>query len=221
MTHQFHDELQHLKEMLLRMSGMVEQSISMSVHSLLDKDESLAQKVIHFDHDIDMLEIELDEDCLKLLALHQPVATDLRFITAAMKITADLERMGDLAVNIAERAVYLIHQPEIHAGIDLKKMSDFAQKMVLDSLDALVRADSTNAREICKSDDVIDDMNHQALKILIAHMENHPQDVNSAVHMLLITRHLERIGDVATNICEEIVFMVEGKSIKHHIEEYR
>ena len=221
MTRQFHEELQQLKETILRMSGLVEQAINMSVHSLLDKNEALAHKVIDADHEIDMTEIGIDETCLRLLALHQPVATDLRFITAAMKINTDLERMGDLAVNIAERALYLIHQPDIQAGIDLKRMSDFAQKMVRDSLDALVRADSQTARAICKSDDIIDDMNRQALKTLVAHMERHPKDVDSAVHMLLITRHLERIGDVATNVCEQIVFMVEGKSIKHHIEEYR
>ena len=221
MTHQFHEELQRLKETLLRMSGMVEQAISMSVHSLLDRDESLARKVIESDHDIDMLEIEIDEESLKLLALHQPVAIDLRFITSAMKINGELERMGDLAVNIAERCLYLIRQPEINAGIDLKQMSDFAQKMVRDSLDALVRSDSKEARAICKSDDIIDDMNRQALKALVAHMEQHPADVNRAVHLILITRHLERIGDQATNVCEEIVFMVEGKTIKHRVEEYR
>ena len=221
MTHQFHEELQHLKETLLRMSGMVEQAISMSVHSLLDRDESVARKVIESDHGIDMLEIEIDEECLKLLALYQPVAIDLRFIASAMKINGELERMGDLAVNIAERALYLIRQPEISPGIDLKRMSDFAQKMVRDSLDALVRSDSKEARAICKSDDIIDDMNRQALKALVAHMEQNPEDVNRAVHLILITRHLERIGDQATNVCEEIVFMVEGKTIKHRVEEYR
>jgi len=220
-THQFHEELQHLKETLLRMSGMVEQAISMSVHSLLDRDESVARKVIESDHGIDMLEIEIDEECLKLLALYQPVAIDLRFIASAMKINGELERMGDLAVNIAERALYLIRQPEISPGIDLKRMSDFAQKMVRDSLDALVRSDSKEARAICKSDDIIDDMNRQALKALVAHMEQNPEDVNRAVHLILITRHLERIGDQATNVCEEIVFMVEGKTIKHRVEEYR
>jgi len=220
LTHLLHDELQHLKHILLRMSGMVEHAINMSVHSLLDNDESLARKVIESDHAIDMLEMEIDEMCLRLLALHQPVAIDLRFIIASTKINTDLERMGDLAVNIAERALYLIHKPQIDAGIDLKRMSDFAQKMARESLDALVQSDSMKAREICRSDDLLDDMNRQALTLLAAYMENHPEAVKSAVHLLLITRHLERIGDMATNICESIVFMTEGRSIKHHAEEY-
>jgi len=210
-----------MQESLLRMSGMVEQAINDSVHSLLDRNEALARKVADSDHEIDMMEIDIDEECLKLLALYQPVAIDLRFITSAMKINGELERMGDLAVNIAERSLYLMRQPEINAGIDLKRMSDFAQKMVRDSLDALVRSDSKEARAICKSDDILDDMNRQALKALVAHMEQHCADINRAVHLVLVTRHLERIGDQATNVCEEIVFMVEGKTIKHRVEEYR
>jgi len=221
MTHQFDDELQGLKQKLLRMSGMVEQSISMSAHSLLDKNEALARKTIDLDHEIDLCEIEIDEVCLRLLALYQPVAIDLRFIASAMGINKELERMGDLAVNVAERALYLIPRPDIRCGIDIKRMSDFAQKMVRESLDALVRADSQAARDICRQDDILDDMNRQALTTLADHMEKHPEDVKRAVHLLLITRHLERIGDLATNIAEDIVYMVEGKSIKHHIEDYR
>jgi phosphate transport system protein len=218
MTKRFEDELVELKKCILKMGNLVETAISKSIKSLLDRNVRLAEEVMSEDDAINYIEIVIDEKCLDLLALHQPVAVDLRFITAAMKINNDLERMGDLAINIAEMAKCLATQPELKISLDFTKMMEFTQKMVRESLDALVNKDSGLARKICRDDDVVDDFKRQMFNELIKHMKENPDTIERSTHLMLVSRHLERIADQATNVAEDVVYMVEGKIIKHHAE---
>lgn len=219
MERHFDEELKTLKEKLLQMAALVEESIARSVRSLVDRKNEMAEEVIRSDEAINMLEIDVDELCLKLLALHQPIATDLRFIASAMKINSDLERMGDLAVNIAERSLDLLKEPPLKPLIDIPRMAQLAQKMVKDSLDAFVNRDAELARNVCCRDDEVDTLNHQVFRELLTYMMEDPKSIHRAVDLILIGRHIERIADHATNIGEDVVYMVKGKMIKHHIEE--
>ncbi len=219
MERHFDEELNRLKEKLLRMASLVEESISRAMKALVDRNPDLAAEVIKHDEEVNMLEIEIDELCLKLLALMQPIAVDLRFITSAMKIGNDLERMGDQAVNIAERTLELLKQPQLKPLIDIPRMSTLAQKMVKDSLDAFVNKDAHLARDVCARDDQVDNINDQVFRELLTYMMEDASTITRAVDLILIGRHLERIADHATNIGEDVVYIVEGKTIKHHIEE--
>ena len=214
----FHAELVLLKGELLSMASLVEQAIHGSIQALVERDEELAQKVIASDDAINMAEIKIDDFCLKLLALHQPTAIDLRFITSALKIDNDLERMGDQAVNIAERALELIKEPLLKPLIDIPRMAELAQKMVKDSLDAFVHKDPDLAREVCRRDDQVDALNDQVFRELLTYMMQDPRTITRAVHLLLVGRHLERIADHATNIAEDVIYMVQGKIIKHRFD---
>ncbi|HHT9125067.1 MAG TPA: phosphate signaling complex protein PhoU [Candidatus Brocadiia bacterium] len=220
MTKRFEEELAELKKCTLKMGNLVEIAISKSIKALLDRDVKLAEEVIGADDDINHIEIVIDEKCLDLLALRQPVAIDLRFIAAIMKMNGELERIGDLAVNIAERAKYLATQPELKISLDFTRMMEFTQKMVRESLDALVNKDAKLARKVCLEDDVVDDLNRQMFLELIEHMKEDPETIERSTHLMLVSRHLERIADQATNIAEDVVYMVEGKIIKHHAEDY-
>ncbi len=219
MERHFDEELNRLKEKLLRMASLVEEAISHAVKALVDRNSDLAAEVIKRDDEVNMLEIEIDEQCLKLLALMQPIAIDLRFITSAMKIGNDLERMGDQAVNIAERTLELLRQPQLKPLIDIPRMATLAQKMVKDSLDAFVNKDTNLARDVCARDDQVDNLNDQVFRELLTYMMGDVSTITRAVDLILIGRHLERIADHATNIGEDVVYLVEGKTIKHHIEE--
>ncbi len=219
MERHFDEELNRLKEKLLRMASLVEEAISRAMKALVDRNPDLAAEVIKHDEEVNMLEIEIDELCLKLLALMQPIAVDLRFITSAMKIGNDLERMGDQAVNIAERTLELLKQPQLKPLIDIPRMSTLAQKMVKDSLDAFVNKDAHLARDVCARDDQVDNINDQVFRELLTYMMEDASTITRAVDLILIGRHLERIADHATNIGEDVVYIVEGKTIKHHIEE--
>lgn len=219
MERHFDEELNKLKEKLLRMASLVEEAISHAVKALVDRNSELAAEVIKRDDEVNMLEIEIDEECLKLLALMQPIAIDLRFITSAMKIGNDLERMGDQAVNIAERTLELLRQPQLKPLIDIPRMATLAQKMVKDSLDAFVNKDTNLARDVCIRDDQVDNLNDQVFRELLTYMMEDTSTITRAVDLILIGRHLERIADHATNIGEDVVYLVEGKTIKHHIEE--
>ena len=210
-------ELRHLKEELLRMASLAEGAIGLAVKALVSRDAELARQVIASDRDINMAEIEIDELCLKLLALHHPEAADLRFITMAFKINNDLERMGDLAVNIAERTLDLLKEPLLKPLIDIPRMAELAQGMVKDSLDAFVRRDSELARNVCRRDDQVDQLNDQLFRELLTYMIQDPKSIERAVGLILVGRHLERVADHATNIAEDVIFMIEGKNIKHHI----
>lgn len=219
MERHFDEKLKELNRLLLKMSSLVEEAISLSIKALIDRREDLAVKVINNDKIINMLEIEIDEFALKLLALHQPKAIDLRFITSAMKINNDLERIGDQAVNIAERTQEIIKQPLLKPLIDIPRMSTIVQKMVKDAIDALVNKDKALARDICQRDDEVDSLNDQIFRELLTYMMQDPKTITRAVELILVARHLERIADHATNIAEDVIYFIEGKTIKHHLEE--
>jgi phosphate transport system protein len=216
-TH-FQRELEKLKESLLRMAALVEKVISDSVQSLIKRDSDLAKKTIAGDDPINNLEIEIEETCLKLLALRQPMAIDLRFITMAMKIVTDLERMGDQAVNIAERAVSLNQEPQLKPYIDIPRMAEIVQTMVKDAIDSFVNRDSRLARTVCERDDLVDGLNDQVFRELITYMIADSRAITRSVHLMIVSRCLERIADHATNIAEDVIYMIDAKVIKHHAD---
>ncbi len=217
-TH-FQKELEELKENLLKMAALVEEALRNSVQSLVKRDSDLARKAFEVEDRINKMEIAIDEMCLKLLALRQPMAADLRFITSAMKITTDLERMGDQAVNISERAISLNQEPQIKPYIDIPRMAEIAQSMVKDVLDAFVNRDPKLARSVCARDDVVDGLNDQVVRELLTYMVSDAKTITRSVHLMIVARCLERIADHATNIAEDVIFMVDALVIKHHADE--
>ena len=217
MERHFDEELRHLKEILLRMSGLVEEAISCAVKALVDRNEAMAKKVVACDDQIDMLEIEIGDVCLRLLALHQPQARDLRIIASTMKINSDLERMGDLSVNIAQEALALLNIPLGKTLVDIPRMAVLAQAMLKDSINAFVLNDVHLAKNVCQRDDEVDNLNHQIFRDMLTHMAQDSKNITRAVDMILVTRNLERIADHATNIAEGVIYIVEGKVIKHHL----
>lgn len=219
MHRHFDDELKQLKEKLLRMSSLAEAAISSSVKALVDRDVNLAATVVDSDDAINMLEIEIDELSLRLLALHQPQAGDLRFITSAMKINNDLERIGDLAVNIAQLVNFLMKAPALKSISEIAKMASGAQDMLRDSLNAFVNGDSKLAEDVCRRDDTIDNLNRKIFMDLLDLMLKEKKAVEQALDLILVARNLERIADHSTNICEDVIYIIEGKVIKHHIEQ--
>jgi len=221
MERQFDAELNTLNEKLLHMARLAEESVALAVKSLKERNEVFAQDVLRRETDVNLLEIDIDELCMRLLALRQPVASDLRFITSAMKIGSDLERVGDLAVNIAEVSLELLKQPPLKPLIDIPRMASLAQSMVKDALNAFVNRNEVLARVVCERDDEVDSLNDQVFRELLTYMMNDPSTINRAVGLILIGRHLERIADHATNIGEDVIYLVLGKTIKHHIEEIR
>jgi phosphate transport system protein len=221
MDRHFDAELNALNEKLLHMARLAEESVALAVKSLKERNEALAQDVFKREGTINLLEIDIDELCMKLLALRQPVASDLRFITSAMKIGSELERVGDLAVNIAEVSLELLKQPALKPLIDIPRMASLAQGMVRDSLNAFVNRDEKLARSVCERDDEVDSLNDQVFRELLTYMMNDQSTINRSVGLILIGRHLERIADHATNIGEDVIYLVLGKTIKHHIEEIR
>jgi phosphate transport system protein len=216
-TH-FQQELEDLKGNLLMMGAWVEEAINNAVQSLIRRDSRLAQKAFEAEDRINTMDIAINIECLNLLALRQPMATDLRFITSAMKIITDLERMGDQAVNIAERAVSLNREPEPKPYVDIPQMAEIAQSMVKDVLDAFVNRDSKLARSVCERDDQVDGLNDQLVRELLSHMMSDPKTLTREVHLMIVARCLERIADHATNIAEDVTFMVDGLVIKHRAD---
>lgn len=214
-TRHFDEEMELLKQKILRMGAMVEDQISRSIKAMIERNSELAKKVIENDHLVNALDVEIDEDALRLLALHQPAAGDLRFITTAMKISTELERMSDLAENISERVTELNEELQIKPYIDIPKMAEWSQKMVAESLDAFVRRDSGLGRKVCADDDFIDDLNKQVFRELLSFMIEDPRFIATAIRISFISKYLERIADHATNIAELAVYLVEGKIIRH------
>lgn len=219
MERHFDEELAELKEVLLKMASLAEESIARAVKALVARDGELAKAVIASDEAINDLDIDVDERCMRLLALRQPIARDLRFIASALKINSDLERIGDLSVNIAQRTLELLKEPLLKPLIDIPRMAKLAQTMVKDSLDAFVNQDAELARDVCRRDDEVDQLNHQIFRELLTYMFQDPQNINRSVELILIGRYLERIADHSTNIGEDVIYMVKGKTIKHHIDE--
>ena len=211
----FDEELRLLKERVLKIGSLVEAAIHDSVKSLVERNSDLAQKVIEKDHKINALDVEIDEECIRLIALRQPKARDLRFITTAMKITTDLERIGDLAENIAERAIELNDEPQLKPYIDIPRMAEITEEMVRDSLDAFVRGCSKIPYEVIKKDDEVDNLNAQVFNELLFFMIQDPHTVSRATRISYVSKYLERIADHATNIAEMVIYMCEGKIIRH------
>ena len=201
------------------MASSVEASISEAVEALITRDPEIADHVVRKDDAINHLEIQIDELALKLLALQQPVAVDLRFLTSAMKINNDLERMGDHAVNIAERARMLSQEDSFKFGLNISRMAEIVQSMVKDSIDSFIKADVALAREICRRDDEVDQFDDKVSRKLLATMTSDTQNVNRALHFVLVSKNLERIGDLSTNIAEEVIFIYKARNIKHHMDE--
>lgn len=213
-------EIENLRKKILRLGALAETAVYESTLSIEERDAEAAQKIIEKDLQIDHAEVEVEEDCLKILALHQPVAIDLRFIIAVMKINNDLERVGDLAVNIAERACFLAAQPRVSVSLDFAGMANKTRLMLKKSLDALVNMSADRARNVCASDDEIDAMNRQMYLAVQDGIRQHPDQLESLIHLLSASRHLERIADHATNIAEDVLYMIEGEIVRHRAEEY-
>lgn len=215
MERPFDRQLGALRKNLIQMASMVETAIANAGKSLIERNSELARLVVKSDEQIDFLELEIDKQCVDLLALRQPMAIDLRFITSAIKITNNLERMGDLAVNIAERVIPLNQEPQLKPLIDIPRMATITQTMVKDSIDAFVNRDTALARSVSERDSTVDSLNDQIFKELLTYMMQDPKNIMRAVHLILISRHLERIADHSTNIAEEVVYIVKAKVVKH------
>ncbi|MFI5208400.1 MAG: phosphate signaling complex protein PhoU [Gemmatimonadales bacterium] len=215
----FHEELSHLKQRLTALSSEAEEAIGSAVEALLKRDKTLAQEVIKGDVTINTLESGIEEQAFQLIALHQPMARDLRLIFSAIKIVHDLERVGDHAVNIAQSAVQLLSYPHVVPEPEIVEMARRSRQMLADSLSAFVRGDGPLARDVCRRDDEVDSLNDSVFRILLTHMMEDQRSIGACMELLLVSRNLERVADLATNIAEDVVFVAEGKTIKHHAED--
>ncbi len=210
-------ELQKLKKRILSLGTMVEERVRMAIKAVETRDEKLAKRIIEMDREIDENEVEVEEECLKILALHQPVAVDLRFISAVIKINNDLERIGDQAVNIAERVVSIARRPQVTVPFDYKLMAEKTETMLKESLDALVNLDADLAHKVCLKDDEVDDINREIYDKVKEAIRSHPDRVGYMINLLLVSRHLERIADLTTNIAEEVIYLIEGEISRHRM----
>ena len=214
--HHFEAELQALRNQLLTMGGLVEERVHRAVQALIHRREEDARRIIASDKEVNDLQMDIDDRCLRLLATQTPLAIDLRLITSAMKINADLERVGDQAVNIAESALALIPQPPLKPLIDIPRMAQIAEKMIRDALDAFVRHDAGLARDVLRRDDEVDELKDQVFRELLTYMMADPGTIQRALSLVLISRNLERIADHATNIAEDVIFIAEARDVRHH-----
>jgi phosphate transport system protein len=211
----YESELKELNLKILEMGGLVEKQIEHAIRGLVERDDDLCRATIERDHAVNRMDVDIDDLCIRLLALHQPAAKDLRLITTGLKITTDLERIGDIAVNLCERALELNKEPQLKPFIDIPRMAQVAQTMLRQSLDAFVREDVDLALRVCRDDDVIDQLTQQLFRELMSYMVEAPQTITRATRLLFVAKYLERIADHATNIAEMVVFTVKGKSIRH------
>ncbi|MFI5400167.1 MAG: phosphate signaling complex protein PhoU [SAR324 cluster bacterium] len=214
-------EIEKLKTMLLSLGTDVEEHVYKAVQALDERDVTLADQVIGGDEQVDRYEVYLEEECLKTLALHQPLAIDLRFVIAVLKINNDLERIGDLAVNIAERAKFLAGRDVLDVPFDFMGMADKTRAMLKKSLDALVNMDPRMARDVCAADDEVDALNREMYGRIQKSMQQHPDRIDGLIHYLGVSRYLERIADHATNIAEDVIYMVDGDIVRHRADKYR
>ncbi|HET9984318.1 MAG TPA: phosphate signaling complex protein PhoU [Longimicrobiales bacterium] len=214
----FHEELDRLQSRLVGMAGLAEEMVRMAVEALHARDAERAAEVIERDSEVDALEVEIDDLAIQLLALQQPMARDLRFITMAMKISNDLERVGDHAVNIAEEVEHLLHSPAVPALPEIEEMVRISTDMLSDALDAFIRLDTRLARSLGRRDDRVDELHANVFRILLTHMMEDPRKISAGMDLFLVSRNLERIADLATNIAEDVVFLVEGRNIRHRPE---
>ena len=214
----FQEELEQLKRRLLEMGGLAEEEVRVAIKGLVERDEALIGRAITGDEPVNAMHIEIDSRCFTLLALYQPMAADLRAIVAAVKINTDLERVGDLAVNIAEAAERCIRLPPVKKLIDIPRMAGLAQSMLRDALDAFVRRDTLLAQRVLDEDDELDALKTQIFRELLTYMLQDPSTIEAALDLILISRHLERIGDHATNIAEDVIFIVSARDVRHHAD---
>jgi phosphate transport system protein len=221
MARKLEHDLSDLKDRVLRMGSLVEDAIRKSIKALVERDRALALSVIDGDSIINTHDVEIEEECIRLLAIWQPTGSNLRFITTAIKIITDLERTGDMAVDICERTLELLEEPQLKPYIDIPRMAEASQKMLKDSLDAFVAKDADLAMKVCEADDFVDNLNHQIFNELLVYMLQDPKNISRAVRLTYVTKYLERIGDHATNIAEMVVYMVKGKVIRHMACELR
>ncbi len=214
----FQEELDALKARLLEMGGMAEERVRTAIDALVRRDPSLVVQVLEGDGPINQFHIEIDSRCVKLLALHQPMAVDLRVILSAVKINTDLERVGDLAINIAEAASRYLGHPPVKELVDIPRMAEIAHGMLRDALDAFVQRDTTLAQRVLDEDDALDALKTQVFRDLLAFMLQDTRTIEPALDLILISRHLERIGDHATNIAEDVIYMVSARDVRHHAQ---
>jgi len=218
MVRHFDRDIERLKELLLQMGAMVEDAISDSIRALLERDGEIAERVLASDDAIDRMELEIDQHTIELIAKMQPAAVDLRFVAAAMKITPELERIADLAVDVCERAIELNSEAPLKPLIDIPRLARIAQQMVRESLDAFVRRDGALARRVIMRDDEVDNLTEQSFRELLTYMLEDSRNISRAIRLTFVGKYFERMGDHATNICEMVVYLVEGKVIKHSNE---
>ena len=218
MTRHIERQIEHLKERILRLGTLVEEAISKSITALINRDVPLAQRVMANDEEIDRMEVEVEEECLKLLALYQPVAADLRLVVAMLKINNDLERMGDLAKNIAKRVSQLAEHKPLDLPPEIRTMAMQAQDMVKQCLDAVVRGDPALARLVREEDDLVDDGRQRIQRRVMQGIKDDPEAVESLLRINSVSKHIERIADKATNIAEDVIYMVEGEIVRHRSE---
>ena len=218
MTKHIERQIESLKERILRLGTLVEEAISKSITALINRDTALAQRVMANDSDIDAMEVEVEEECLKILALYQPVAADLRFVVAVLKINNDLERMGDLARNIAKRVTQLEGGDPYDLPPEIRTMATQAQEMVRQCLDAVVKRDPTLARQVREEDDIVDEARQRIQRRVMQGIKDHPENVENLLRINSVSKHIERIADMATNIAEDVVYMVEGDIVRHRAE---
>ena len=215
MQRHFDRDIEEIKDLLLRMGAMVEDAINQSIRALLDRDTSMAEDVIRRDDDVDKMENLIDEKTLELIAKMQPIATDLRFVATMMKITPELERIADLAQDVCERVIELNREPQLKPIVQMPQLAQNAQAMVRQALDSFVRGDATLARKVIKHDDIVDQLTEDSFRALLTYMMEDPRNLASAIRLTFIGKYFERMADGATNICEMVVYLVEGKMIKH------
>ena len=215
MLRHFDRDIEEIKSLLLRMGAMVEEAISQSIRALLDRNTDLAEQVIQRDDAIDKMELEIDARTVELIAKMQPAATDLRFVATMMKITPELERIADLAQDVCERVIELNREPQLKPTMQLPHLAEAAQQMVRDALDSFVRGDAHLARQVIRHDDVVDQLTEDSFRTLLTYMLENPRNISPAIRQTFIGKYFERMADGATNICEMVVYLVEGKMIKH------
>ncbi|MCK5259173.1 MAG: phosphate signaling complex protein PhoU [Thermoplasmatales archaeon] len=219
MDRHFDEELQKVKKDLLEMASLVEESITKSLEALKKQDIKMASEIQEIDHQIDKFEIAIEEQCIELIARHQPVGADLRFLIGVIKMNNDLERMGDHAVNIASYIAYLIEQPYIKSVSNIWSMAREVKEMLNDSVKSFMDNDATRAQKVCERDSVVDEMRDETIRILLTYMLEQPETIRSAIPLLLVAKNLERIADLSTNICEDVIYIAQARVIKHHAEQ--
>jgi len=212
-------QVDQLKEKILRVGTLVEEAFSKAITALINRDTALAQRVMASDEEIDRMEVEVEEECLKILALYQPVAADLRFVVAVLKINNDLERMGDLARNIAKRVAQLATGPTVDLPPEIRTMAMLSQDMVKQCLDAVVNADPTLARQVREEDDAVDEARQQIRRRILQGIKAHPEQLENLLRINSVSKHIERIADMATNVAEDVIYMVEGDIVRHRTKD--